>query len=160
MAFYRKRKREEWEERFIGDYLALKFPDRPYKTKVRLGPISTALPLEVMDLADLALIGVTRRRCDAIVYLPDRVLIIEAAIRQIPGKLSQLELYLSLYPDTPEEQEYRDWPLAGRLVFAISDPAAIALAKAHNVEVDYFRPAYIDTYLATLQRRETRAPRV
>lgn len=159
MARYFPRKREEWEERFIGEFLALHYPDRPYKTKVRVGPIITSLPLERLEPAELSMVGIVRRRCDAVIYMPDHVIILEAGIRSLPGKISQLELYLKRYGETPEEEKYWTWPRKGLLVFAVPDQAVMEMAKERGFEVEYFRPSYIDVYLSSLMRRERRAPR-
>jgi hypothetical protein len=74
------------------------------------------------------------------------------------GKISQLELYLRLFPATPEFQYLKDRPLRGILVYAIDDPTVRAMASERGMTVDIFRPAWVDSYILTLQRRAGRAP--
>lgn len=94
------------------------------------------------------------------VILPDRLLLIEAAIRPNPGKLSQLELYAMLVPHTPELAKYRHLDVELVLLYAIEDPALILLARRKGITTIYYRPEWLDSYLELLQPRERRGPRI
>ena len=86
--------------------------------------------------------------------------LVEAKIRLVPGALEQLELYRRLFPKTPELAHLRDRRLELHVVYAVEDPALVALARERGVNVHLFRPPWVDAYLAELAHRERRAPQL
>ena len=81
------------------------------------------------------------------VFLPDRLILIEGKILPQPGVISQLKLYEELIPKTPELFEHRGKPIEKVLVCAIEDRLISELARREGVRVQIFHPAWIDEYM-------------
>jgi len=148
-----------WELRMIGEWLAQTFPDAEWRTNVRLGELQPRDLQGRYTYDELAGLGVWRRWVDAIVILPDRLLLVEAVLRAHPGKLSVLDLYESLVPHTPELAAYHDRRVQKILLYAVPDPAVDALAGRHQILAIQYVPTFVDAWLATLRPRDQRAPR-
>jgi len=153
-----KRQWQAREMRMVSEFLAKEYADYPTKTRVRVGSVHTDLKPGDLSEAELRMVGVFRRWADAVVFMPDRLVLIEAAIRPSPGDISQLELYEHLLPITPELEEHKGKPIEKLLVYAIEDPVIVSMARDRGIKVVYFKPAWIDEYLKILYPRERRAP--
>lgn len=154
-----KRQWQPREMRLVSEWIAETYPDYPSQTRVRLGPIRTELQGVELTDAELRGLGVWRRWADAIVFMPDRLVLIEAKIRPGPGDISQVELYEDLIPKTPELKEHKGKRIEKLLLYAIDDKAIAAMAKRRGIRVVLFHPSWVDEYLLTLYPRERRAPR-
>lgn len=141
----------------VSEYLAKNYSEYPTKTRVRVGSIHPDLKPDQLTDAEKRAVGVWRRWADAIVFMPDRLILIEAAIRPQPGDISQLELYEHLLPQTPELAEHKGKPIEKVLLFALEDPVIVEMARARGISVTYFHPSWIDDYLRILYPRERRA---
>ena len=147
------------EERLISEFCAKEFPDAPVRLRVRLGPYLSALDPSQLSDRELRMVGSWRRWADAVVVQPDRLTVIEAAIRPAVGKISQLEYYLRLVGSTPELLEFAGRPVHGLLLFAIQDPLLEQLAREKGFQVRYYRPPWVDEYLTQIYSREGRPVR-
>ena len=154
-----KRKWEEREMRMLSEYLARFEPLGHWLTRVRLGEIAPAIKGVDLSPEEIAMFGVTRRWADAVGIYPDKVVIVEAAIRTHPGKISQLELYARLFKVTYEFREYWHLPLELWLLYAIEDPVLISMARDKGIRCTEYKPAWLPDYLALLMPRERRAPK-
>lgn len=153
-----KRKWQPREMRLVSEFLAEHYPEYPTQTRVRVGSVHPDLkPGELSDV-EQRMVGVFRRWADAIVFMPDRLILIEAAIRPSPGDISQLELYEYLLPNTPELAEHKEKPIEKVLLWAIEDPPIAAMARGRGIRVVYYHPAWVDDYLKELYPSERRAP--
>jgi len=141
----------------VSEFLAKHYSDYPTRTRVRVGSIHPDLKPEELTDAEKRMVGVFRRWADAIVFMPGRLLLIEAAIRPSPGDISQLELYERLLPMTPELAEHKGKLIEKMLVWAIEDPPIAVMARERGIRVVYFHPKWIDDYLKILYPRERRA---
>jgi len=112
-----------------------------------------------MTAEERAMIGAWRRWADAIILEEDKVTIVEAAIRPNPGKISQLELYKLLFPQTPELRAWRALKIEMLLLYAIEDPATIFLAREKGIRCIEYKPLWLPEYLRILMPRERRGPR-
>ena len=142
----------------LGEWLEKEYHGRYYATRVRLGAPPAALIKPDMPEEEVRMLGVWRRWADALVVLPDRLVLIEAAIRPDPGDVSKLELYASLLPHTPEFRQHRDKPIELVLLYCLEDPVLVALARKHGIKTVYYRPTWLQEYLDILYPRERRAP--
>lgn len=100
--------------------------------------------------------GSWRRWADALVYPPPDWILIEAAIRPQPGKISQLELYRLLLPHTPDINIKEGEGVRLVMLYAIEDPATTFLARQKGIECVEYKPLWLDAYLRTLMARERR----
>jgi len=144
----------------VSEYLAKFYPNDETRTRVRVGSYPSALHPELLSGGEQRALGVWRRWADAIVIMPDRLILIEAAIRPSPGDISQLELYAYLLPKTPELAEHKDKPIEKVLLYALEDPVLVRMARERGIRIVYFHPSWIDEYLAILYPHERRAPLV
>ena len=93
----------------------------------------------VLPTKELAkMYSVLLRWVDAIVIHDGYVLIIEAKIRPMPGAIGQLELYEMLFPETPEFQAYKDWPIKLILLCAMPDLSMIQLCSQKGITYEIF----------------------
>jgi len=155
------RKNATWtpaEGRLVGEYLAVRFPDARTAQRVRVGSYVHHLDAAQLDPGEARMLGVWRRWVDAVVFLPEYTLLIEAAILPDPGDVAQLDLYRELWPMTPEHADRRDLPVRGQLVYAVDDPPIRVLASRWGFTVDVFRPPWIDDYLGRMFPRKRRPP--
>lgn len=154
------KEKRAWQPRemlMLAEYLQLKYSKHLYQTRVRLGSIPKELILEGMTPVEIRMAGNWRRWVDALVFKPDELVIIEAAIKPQPGDISQLKLYARLLPHTPELLPYLGRPLACELVYAIEDPVVLQMARDENIRVVYYKPRWLMDYLNILYPPERRA---
>lgn len=144
--------------RLVSEFLAKNYGKYPTRTRVRVGSVHPELKPGELSAAEQKMVGVFRRWADAVVFMPDRLVLIEAAIRPSPGDISQLELYEHLLPLTPELAEHKDKPIEKLLLYALEDPVIVKMARERGIRVTYFHPPWIDEYLKVLYPRERRAP--
>ena len=150
-------KKRDWqprEQRLVAEYIARFYPEHESRTHVHLGKVQPRLRGKYLDENAERMIGLFRRWADAVVLLPDRIVLIEAKILPQPGVLSQLELYARLLPKTPELADHKHKPIERVLVCAINDPEITAMAREQGVKVVTFKPAWLNGYLKILYPRE------
>jgi len=155
-SFGEKRAWQPREQQMVAEWLSKAYPQARTMTRVRLGAPKPAIPRPDLSPEELAMIGQWRRWADAVVLEQDRVILVEASIRPDPGKISQLELYALLFPQTPELAAWAKLPLTLMLLYAIEDPATIYLARQKGILCVQYRPDWLDDYLAILYPRERR----
>jgi hypothetical protein len=126
--------------------------------RVRVGRIPDELPVQGLSEVEFRLLGVWRRWVDAVVFDPPRVILIEGAVLPDPGDVSQLELYLRLFPQTPEFADFRTAPLEGHLVYGVDDPTIRGLARERGMTVHIFQPSWLGSYLLTRLPGHRRPP--
>ena len=152
-----KRGYTPWEIMMITEWVAASFGDVRWATNVRLGPLQPRNSQGQYTKDELRLLGVWRRRIDALVFLPDRLLMVEAVLRSNPGKLSVLALYERLLPQTPELREWWAFPVQKVLLYVIEDPVVNILAEERNILPIQFVPSFFDEWFNKLRAREQRA---
>lgn len=143
----------------LHEWLARNYPHAIVMTRVRLGAPPISEEYGELGPRESRMIGVWRRWADAIVVLKDKILLIEAAIRPNPGKIAQLELYRLLLPQTPELFPWKELPIEMILLYAIEDPATTWLCRQKGIHAIYYKPDWLDNYLAILYPRERRGPK-
>jgi len=153
-----KRNWQPREMRMVSEYLLSHYGDYSYKMRVRLGSTPPPAPGRFRSQVEERMVGLWRRWADAVVFKPDRVIIIEAAIKPDPGDITKLQLYKRLFPHTAELQRFANLPLALELVYALEDAVVLELAREAEIKVVYFKPDWVDDYLSILYPRERRAP--
>jgi len=84
---------------------------------------------------------------DGIAIFKDKVIFIEAKIRNPLRGLDELIRYRRLAPLTPELEKYKDLKWIFRLVIPVEIPMVIEEAKAQDIEVDIFYKPWLMPYL-------------
>lgn len=154
-----KRGYTPWEIMMIGEWVAQTFSDVEWQTNVRLGPLIPRNSHGRFTTEELRLLGVWRRRVDAVVFLPDRLLLVEAVLRSDPGKLSILKLYEKLVPQTPELRPHWDLPIEKVLLYTIEDTTLNVLAKEEGILPIQFVPSFFNEWFNKLAYRKRQASR-
>ena len=159
MSLTDKRRWQPREMQMVTEWLQKTQAGKRWQTRVRLGSPTSSTPTAEMTVEERAMVGQWRRWADAIILEDDKVTLVEAAIRPQPGKISQLELYAMLFPNTPELAPWRALPLRLVLLYAIEDPATTFLARSKGILAVQYIPAWLSGYMQILLPRERRGHR-
>ena len=146
----KKRGRRNWEpreQRLVSEYVAWRYGEYESRTHVHLGSIPARFKGKFAKDETAGPLTPLLRWADALVFMPDKVVLIEGKILPQPGVISQLLLYEELIPKTPELGEHRTKPIEKQLVCAIEDPMISELARRSGILVVIFRKPWIDEYL-------------
>jgi hypothetical protein len=141
------------ESRLLSEWLAIRWPNNRVLVHVRVGRIPIELGPDGLTDAQYRMLGVWRRWADAVIPLPDRLLIVEAGCIPDPGDISQLQYYLRLAPDTPELAEFGGLPCHGHLLYGCRDPVVEQMGVAAGLTIETFSPAWLQSYLSTRSLR-------
>ena len=140
----------------VQEWLIRTYPEDQKWTRVRVGKLAPDMLTPIETSAEERAATGWRRWVDAIVVTKEKVILIEAAIRPNPGKISQLELYEELFGMTPEFARYWDWDRELVILYAIEDPATVYLARKKGMRCVQYVPAWLEAYLPLLYPRERR----
>jgi len=95
--------------------------------------------LGVLPTKELARMYMTLLRwTDAIVLKDGTVYIIEAKLRPAPGAVGQLELYKQLFPETPEFDAYKEWPIKLVLLTSVVDLNMVEMCSKKDIDYEVF----------------------
>jgi hypothetical protein len=147
-----------WEYEMIGEWVSRTFGDVEWRTQVRLGPIQPRLPDGTWTEEEGRMLGRWRRYVDAVVILPDRLLVVEACMMADAGKISILQLYKMLVPQTPELAEYKDLPIQMVFLYAVEDRNLSELARQQGILPVHFVPSNFESWFNKLAARAKRPP--
>lgn len=138
--------REEWESRFVSEYIEDRYPKTLKKIRVPLGP------LDPEDIAMYGLAAAARRmrawrpEVDAIVVTKTEMILVEGKIIKVMDGLSKLPVYAKLAEVTPDLAEYTNRKM--RMILATPKPPtwAMQVAPDFGVEIDIFKPVWLEDY--------------
>lgn len=131
-------KRVNWERLLMYEYVAKFYPDKPHWFRIEVGPI----PGDGKN----PLYARTRRWADAIIRMPDHMLIIEAKMKPKPDVVSQLLNYRDLYPQTPLFTKYKNDKIVMKIVCAMVDDETRAFIERNGIEVEVYKPTNFDAW--------------
>lgn len=135
------------ERQLLAAYLHDKYPHHRKQTNVPLGMPHPDL-IAGFGLQTALKMGIKMRpNVDCIVWdKPDLVLIEAKVVRWVDG-LAKLPLYNAMIPETPELEQYIDWPRRMVLVIPYTQENMLAVAKRLGIEVVEFSTKEIDDYV-------------
>lgn len=138
---------EQRERLLLAKYLEHKYPHHRRQTNVPLGlPHPTLVAEFGMQLA--LRMGIKMRpNIDCLVWDNGTLVLIEAKVIRWVDGLSKLPFYNAMIPDTPELEQYQDWPRRMVLVVPFTQENMLSVAKRLGVEVEYFSTPEIDHYV-------------
>ncbi len=143
--------RKERERRYISEYMLQAFPKGGWQLNVELGPI----PQEYVDRYGLgraaAIFRPTRPRVDAVVWTPDKYILIEAKIRDIKAGIGDLTYYRGMAERAPDLPFYDGQPIVCRLIVPWMLDWIRVASDAVSVEVVVFWVEWIADYVKERQ---------
>jgi hypothetical protein len=161
MARKERLPRQEWEARYVSDYVARRYPGVPVRIHARLGTPPRTPEGEPLESAEERMLRVYMRWADAIVFRPEETVIIEGKLNTqmyLMG-IAQLELYLSLLPHTGEYAHLLADKVTGELLIPSEDPTIESLARRKGLRVVIWAPSWLSEYLDSIPARYTRPVR-
>jgi hypothetical protein len=142
--------------KLVTEWLQLTYPNDAYQTRVRLGSLPLNMGALDTDTPEARLVhNAFARWADAVVFLPDRTLIVEAKLVAHPGALAQLELYQRLVPMSPYLNLRPDMPIESVLLYAKEDVIVSQLAREKGITLVQYDPPWVDEALQAISRRKT-----
>jgi len=137
------RKNQSVEVRMVAEYLMQRYAAFPRMTAVPLGAIPDKLAIENGMAKAIALSRPFRPECDAVVVLPNYLLLVEAKVWNVVNGLAKLPLYKSLVPVTPELKEYQPREVLMELVVGWTNPNLERMASDAGVKVVLYNPPWL-----------------
>jgi hypothetical protein len=136
----RKQKNVKWENLLAREYIEKFYSQYPHWYRIEVG----ALP----EGFENAMFTKVRRYADAIVRMPDHVLIIEMKMLAKPEVVAQIQNYIDLFNETPMFEKYWKEPVKGKVVAALCDEATKRFIEKHGIELEIYKPANYDAWYA------------
>jgi len=155
----KRRTARQTELQYVSDFVQNFYPGRRAWTNLRIGAPHPSLVTPDMSPEEIRLIVGWKRRCDAVVLLDDRLVLIEGMIHADPYHVARLEHYATLLPHTPELAEYKNLPVDKVLVFPIEDPVITLMCRKFGVRAALYQPTWLEETLSTFPWRLQRGSR-
>lgn len=126
---------QQQEAKYVAEWLRVTHPTALQWKRQRLGPFP--------DTAAGRMFSVVGKWVDAIFFEGGVVHLVEAKLRQQSGAISQLEIYLKTFGETPNFMEYWDKPRKGILLVPRIDHDVRLLAAEKNIEYIVYHPEWM-----------------
>ena len=146
------KQRQEWETRYVSDYVLQNYPNDRVQYRVPLGKVPESLIKELGLLKAIGIFRPYRPEVDALVITKDTLVLIEGKIFKVMDGLSKLPVYKSLIPETPELELYKKFPVRAVLVTPKEPVWAAPFIDAQEIFVDIFRPDWLEEYYQAQER--------
>jgi len=156
-----KRRYRLSERRYIAEYIRQFYPDAPVWFNIRMGTLEVPPEATPEEIAEARMLYPLKRWCDAMIILPDRLILVEGKLlpARYPEGLTKLQLYLNLAPTTPEIIELMPRRIEGELLTPLEDPVIKMMAFERGIRNVIWKPPWFEEYLATLPPRMRRPER-
>jgi len=136
-----------WERHLIGEWVTKTYPDAEVRFRVQIGTPPVTPEGAVVTASRIRMLQVYCNRADAIVFLPDRLVLIEASIVASPSAVTQLELYREMLPTTPDLAPWRHLPIEAILLYAIEHPTLLRMTRGKGIRTVQYVPKWLDKWL-------------
>jgi len=143
-------------ESYLTEWLGITYPPGTWRTNVSLGEVTTPETVKLTPEERRYITKPLRPVCDAVVLLPDEVHLVEAKIREERGKVEQLLVYEYQFPRTPEFKAHWKKKIRKILLTPKDQGEFENFLQKYGIDVVYYRPAWIEEYLGSLDRRYRR----
>ena len=137
------RKTRQVETRMVSEYLLANYSKFPYLMAQPLGVVSEALMTTEGYAQAIKMSRPYRPEADAIVILPNYLLLIEAKVWNVVNGLAKLPMYRSLVPITPELKQYQPREILMQLVVGWTNSNLDTMARDAGVEIKIYSPAWL-----------------
>lgn len=145
-------------EPMLLEYLNKTYPTGSWRTNVRLGRPSPELEAIALTPAERRMLRIVTYVADAVVWLPNRVDILEVATEPRVNKVCDLKLYGHLFGVTEEYREHWHKPRRLILLASITNPFLEWFARSEGVAWIVYRPIWMDEHEASRRARRFTAP--
>jgi len=135
--------RREIEPRWVAEYVSETYAQYPCSFRVPLGGIPQQLIDVYGERKATRVYRPSRPEADAIVYLPDRLILIEGKIFKVREGLGALRMYRDLLPDTPEFDEFRALPIRAELLCVQPLPWVLQAAEKADIAIVRYAPDWL-----------------
>lgn len=126
---------QQFERRFINEWVNTHKPDVHWQTRVWLGPLPPG-----KEAAEYQVVG---KWADAILFEPSQITIVEAKLEPDAKAVGQLEMYEQEFGKTLRFNKYWRLPIQKVLLTTRVDEAVKQVCDAHHVEYVVFRPDWV-----------------
>ncbi len=153
------RPNQKWEERLVSEWLRATYPTSAYQIRARLGSLPANLNAEELDEGGQRLVhGAFASWVDAIVWLPDRTLLVEAKVISHVNGIAQLTKYKRLLPNSPFVSVPLDLPVEPVLLYVIEDPIVSTMAREQGITLIQFGVSWLEEWRQSRLHRQRRPP--
>jgi len=152
----RTKLRREIEPRWVAEYCSKFYPGLVVKYRVPLGPVPEELVKQVGLEKALRQYRPWRPEADALVFTPEKLVLIEGKVFRIMDGLAKLPMYKLLIPATPELQQFTHLPIHMQLLVVKAVEPWITLAKSTGVELVEWAPTWVQQVFLQRDRYWTR----
>jgi hypothetical protein len=142
-VFNMARKSRQVETRMVSEYLLLNYSKFPSRTGVPLGTIDDKLSAEQGYQKAINMSRPYRPEADAIVFLPNYILLVEAKIWNVINGLAKLPMYRDLVPFTPELAPYTGTEILMELVVGWTNDNLEIMARGLGVTIKVYSPPWL-----------------
>ena len=137
------RLRREVEPRWVSEYCAKFYPDKPVRYRVPLGPIPEELVAKYGLSKAIRAYRPWRPEADALVIGDRRLILIEAKVFKVMDGISKLPIYAKLVPETPELNPYKTWPVEMQLLVVKAIEPWITIARDLGIKLVEWAPTWV-----------------
>ncbi len=143
---------QQRERRYVVEYVMLAYPNCPVFFNLRVGalPQDLARRYPGQDMDRLA--RVWKRFADAVVVLPDSLVLIETKLRRPTEAIGEIISYRAVLWETPELQAYGKLPVRCELVTVQDDPQLRPALVAQGIQIVIYAPQWALDYLREVNR--------
>jgi len=128
----------ETHDPFLVEWLSLNFPPGSWRTNVRVGVVIPELRERAVTPQELRTLELWTRRIDAIVFLPNKVIIVEAMSTDRGGYVEKLKIDKMLFLADPKFQAYHKLPIELILLAKVENPFYRRFASTEGVRYEVF----------------------
>ena len=125
---------QQGEAKYINDWLLQFHPTSLQWKRVRLGRLPDKELARMYEVA--------QRWADAILVEDNTVHIVEAKLENQISGISQLELYLKLFKETPEFSAYIGYPVVLHLVSPFREAEVERMCRERGISYEVYTPAW------------------
>jgi len=150
--------RREWEAEYVAEFCSKFYRNAKVIYHARLGTYPPELKEYATEEAELSMLRVYLRWADAIAILDGEVHIIEGKLlpHHYLKAITELELYIRLFKETPDYRQYRNLPTIGVLVAPVEDPVIAQMCRTQGKRFVVYKPSFWDEFWQQQRARWTR----
>lgn len=129
-----------WEAKLAREYVEKFYGDNPHWYRIEVGRLPEGY--------DNAIYTKVRRWADAIVRMPDHMLILEMKMIARPEVSAQLLNYMDLFKETPLFRKYWEEPVKGKVVCAMCDDDTRKFLEKQGIDIELYKPSNYEEWYA------------